>query len=341
MSNKNIFLIIIGGILLTFLLFLPGLSLVKKCPLGLENDLAPGRCPLYQETQQKGVCDLLQTGGFSAMSFDLALKPIWRDFLKPEIWLVIALLGLAVGLIFYRRFIWLRYIILAASVFYLGFFVWFSVCPLKTWQLMFLLKGDIISGLAAFLVFLMPVLLALVVGAIFCGWVCPLGGVQEFWWRAWRRLYFFKAAQNYFRKLNLNRWSFLKYVFLVLIILAVIIKKKLVLCGLDPFGALFGYFKNPAVWVSLIVLATLALVIFRPFCRFFCPFGALLSLLAKISIWQLKIDKQKCHGCELCEKICLLGAIDESGRISQSECFRCGECLAKCPKKAIGLQINK
>lgn len=341
MGNKNIFLIIIGGVLLTFLLFLPGLTALRKCPLGVTSDTFPGRCPLYQDTRQTGVCDLSQAENLSAVGFGFSSATRWRDFFRPEIWFMVALLGAAAALLFWRRFIRLRYLFLALSIFYLGIFVWFAICPLRTWQMLFLLKGDIVSGLAAFLIFLLPVLLALILGAIFCGWVCPLGGLQEFWWRIWRRFKFLAQMQNYFTKLKLVRFSFLKYLFLLIIILAVVIKKRAILCGLDPFGALFGYFQNPITWISLVVFASLALIIFRPFCRFFCPFGALLALLAKISIWQLKIDKQKCQGCKLCEKICLLGAINESGRVSQSECFRCGECLAKCPKKAIGLQINK
>lgn len=207
--------------------------------------------------------------------------------------------------------------------------------------MLFLLKGGIVAGLAAFLIFLLPILVALVLGALFCGWVCPLGGLQEFWWRGFRHVKLLRQLQERVRRFNLARFLYLKYLFLLATVLAVIYWKKPVLCGLDPFGALFGYFKNPVAWISLGIFAILTLIIFRPFCRWFCPYGALLLLLSKISIWQLKIDKQKCQGCKLCEKICLLGAIDESGRISQSECSRCGECLAKCPKKAIGLQINK
>lgn len=341
MNKKNIFLIIIGGVLLTFLLFLPGLTTVKKCPLGLVNDTFPGRCPLYTDSQQTGICDLSQSENLSLAGLNLAQKPIWSDFLRPEIWFVIILLGLASILIFLRRFLYLRYLFLALSIFYLGFFVWFSVCPLKTWQLLFLLKGGIVSGLTSFLIFLIPILVVLIFGALFCGWVCPLGGIQEIWWKIGRKIKPLRLTQNYFIKFNLKRLSFLKYLFLILIILAVIIWKKPVLCGLDPFGLLFGYFKNPVAWVSLAVFAILALIIFRPFCRFFCPFGALLSLLSKISIFQIKIDKQKCQQCNLCQKICWIEAIDKNFKVNQADCSRCGECLIKCPAKAIELKLNK
>lgn len=339
MDRKNIFLIIIGGILLTFLLFLPGLTAVKKCPLGLVNDTFPGRCPLYQDTQQKGVCDLSQSE--SLINFSLPKKPLVRDFFQPEIWFVTGLLGIGSALVFWRRFFYLRYLFLALSIFYLGFFIWFSICPLRTWQLLFLLKGGIVSGLAPFLIFLIPIFVVLIFGALFCGWVCPLGGIQEFWWRIGRKIKPLYLAQNYFRRFNLGRFSFLKYLFLILIILAVVLWKRPILCGLDPFGAIFGYFKNPAVWVSLIVFAVLALAIFRPFCRFFCPYGALLSLLSKISIFQLKTEKEKCQKCNLCQKVCLIEAINKNNQINQGECIRCGECLVKCPVKAIQLKLNK
>jgi len=341
MANKNIFLIIIGGILLTFLLFLPGLTVVKKCPLGLVNDTFPGRCPLYRDTQQTGVCDLSKTESLSGVGFGTISTTQWRDFFSPEIWFVTLFLAISSILIFWQRFIRLRYLFLALSIFYLGIFIWFSICPLKTWQMLFLLKGGIVAGLAAFLIFLLPILVALVLGAIFCGWVCPLGGLQEFWWRGFHQVKLLRRFQKRVARFNLTKFSYLKYLFLLVIVLAVIYWKKPVLCGLDPFGGLFGYFKNSAVLISLIVFAFLALMIFRPFCRFLCPYGALLSLLSKISIFQIKINKQKCQECKLCEKICLLGAIDKSGQISQSDCSRCGECLVNCPKKAIGLQINK
>ncbi|MCD6528620.1 4Fe-4S binding protein, partial [bacterium] len=77
-----------------------------------------------------------------------------------------------------------------------------------------------------------------------------------------------------------------KYIFLIIIILGVIIFKKPILCGLDPFGVLFFKFITLASIISLILLVIIDIFIPRVFCRYFCPYGAILSLLHKLRLFK-------------------------------------------------------
>jgi polyferredoxin len=95
------------------------------------------------------------------------------------------------------------------------------------------------------------------------------------------------------------------------------------------------------MWVLYVFLA--AFVVFRrPFCRGFCPIGALFALLNKTSLLQLRVKEDACKGCNLCEKHCP-GDNKVYCNPTAQDCVRCLECIAHCKRGAteIGLIAPK
>jgi polyferredoxin len=80
--------------------------------------------------------------------------------------------------------------------------------------------------------------------------------------------------------------------------------------------------------------------IYRFFCRYLCPLGAIYALFNKISFYRLRHNKEKCSTCGICEQTCKMG-IDPSVNPSDPECIRCGECVKACPGKALSARFGK
>ena len=86
--------------------------------------------------------------------------------------------------------------------------------------------------------------------------------------------------------------------------------------------------------VILIITILLSIIIYRPFCRYLCPLGAIYGLFNKISFFRIHVDKDKCVGCGLCQKECKLD-IPVWKNPDSMDCIRCGDCKQVCPHKAI------
>jgi polyferredoxin len=87
------------------------------------------------------------------------------------------------------------------------------------------------------------------------------------------------------------------------------------------------------------VSLVLFIIIYRPFCKYFCPYGAVLSLFNLISPYRYRIDKEKCIDCNKCKKVCKMN-VDVHKTPNHLECIRCGKCKKACPTKAIYSGFN-
>ena len=89
--------------------------------------------------------------------------------------------------------------------------------------------------------------------------------------------------------------------------------------------------------IKIVILAGIIICsafIFRPFCRFICPLGAIYGLFNKIALVRIRLDKDACVDCGTCKKTCpmRLNPVKES---NHPDCIRCGKCIADCPVKAL------
>lgn len=192
-------------------------------------------------------------------------------------------------------------------------------------------------------------LMGVTMGRFVCGWLCPFGFIQEL-------LNKIPSPKLKVSK-KFEKFKYLKYVILLVfvIILPMFWVNDLGMGGptfckyICPAGTLEGGIPltllNTSLrsaigflfaWkVALLIITIIAsIVIFRPFCRFICPLGAIYSLFNPISIYRLNIDKHKCTSCGACARKCKMD-IEVYKKPNSLECIRCGECKKACPNKAI------
>lgn len=200
----------------------------------------------------------------------------------------------------------------------------------------------------------------MVVGAVFgrfvCGWLCPFGLIQDLLYK----IPFFKKL----RKLPGDRWlKYLKYVILAgFVILLPLFAVDIVGQGspwfckyICPAGTLEGGIplvsSNPALqaavgwlfaWKNLLLIALilLSILVYRPFCRYLCPLGAVYGLFNPIAFYRYKIEKNLCTGCKACQKACKLD-IPVYEKPNSPDCIRCGACKKTCPQHAICSTFEK
>ena len=203
---------------------------------------------------------------------------------------------------------------------------------------------------AGFLVFV-----GALMGRFVCGWLCPFGLIQDLL----HKIPFVKKIST-FRGDRLLRK--LKYViFLVFVILLPMFVVDMLGQGapyfcklICPAGTLEGgiplVLLNSAMrtavgwlyaWknVLLVVIVLLSVVIYRPFCKYICPLGAVYSVFNPIAVFRYRVDKEACVHCGACAKACKM-QVDPSETPNHPECIRCGSCKKVCPTGAIYSGIN-
>ncbi|MGL1892323.1 MAG: 4Fe-4S binding protein [Spirochaetaceae bacterium] len=169
-------------------------------------------------------------------------------------------------------------------------------------------------------------------GAFFCGWLCPLGSIQEWIGKLGKRL-FKKKYNNIPIKID-KLLGNLRYVVLLLIVLQTTRHLSLMFVKIDPYYALFHFWTGEALPTAILVLFLVllsSLLVQRPWCRWFCPFGAVQGILQLISPWKIR-RTNKCISCNKCSKACPM-KIDVANieYVLDTRCNKCGECLDSCP----------
>jgi ferredoxin len=188
-----------------------------------------------------------------------------------------------------------------ASLAYFGFYRNGCVCAIGAIQNVALGLADpsYIVPLPVIAFCVLPLAMALVAGRVFCGAVCPLGAIQEI---------------VVLRPLAVPGWlektlRLLAYIYLAVAVLFAVTGAAFVICQYDPFVAIFRLAGETALLILGGTVLVLGLFVGRPYCRFFCPMGVLLSLVSRLSAWRVKVTKGECVRCRLCEKSCPYGAI--------------------------------
>lgn len=178
--------------------------------------------------------------------------------------------------------------------------------------------------------------LAILFGPVFCGWVCPLGSIQEWIGKAGRKL--FKNRYNHLVPVKLDRiMRYFRYVVLIMSVYVTARSGLLLFERVDPYYALFKFWSEEVAVSALIVLGvTLVLSLFveRPWCKYACPYGALLGLTNKISIFKIKRSSATCIDCGKCDRGCPMNIeVSKKGAVTDSSCIRCYQCTSEnnCP----------
>lgn len=183
------------------------------------------------------------------------------------------------------------------------------------------------------------------IGRLFCGWLCPMGAIQELLYRLSNGK--LKGRKKYLISTKWDRiLKSLKYGILALnIVLATLLIQALYMnaCPVMAIANIGSYLKISAI--VLLLFLTASLFIERFACRYLCPFGAMMSILLKISNklkiprLMIKVNKEMCVNCDLCSSNCPMQIrVDEKSKVTDSDCIMCFRCKAKCPRKGIDCQ---
>ncbi len=183
-----------------------------------------------------------------------------------------------------------------------------------------------------------PVLLALFLGRVFCGWICPINYLSEIIDRFRRFLS---------RKRFIKDWFVLpKYLLWFALIGELVLTMVLgapIFVWLSPPG-LVGreimmavFFRTLAVeGVVVLMVLTMNLVTRRFYCRYLCPLGGLLAFLGSRRKLVVARKEPVCKECGMCSKVCPLGLDPLNGESRASYCWNCGECVDICPDRTLG-----
>ena len=187
-------------------------------------------------------------------------------------------------------------------------------------------------------------------GRLVCGFLCPFGLFQDLL----HKLPFPKKIQSFKGDRALRR---LKYgILAVFVILLPLFAVDAAGNGspwfckwICPAGTLEGgiplVFTSPILkdalgflfaWKLVIwgIILLLSILIWRPFCKYICPLGAIYSLFNRVSVYRYQVDESKCTHCDRCEKACQMN-IHPQRETNHAECVRCGACKTACPTSAI------
>jgi len=211
----------------------------------------------------------------------------------------------------------LRPLILLVSLVCFGFILNGCSCILFHFQGFILFLFGKTYFWVSFTVVAIILVLTVVFGAIWCGWICMLGALQEFIFKQ-NKWFFLKTRKA--RKIVFT----IQMILFALFVMWISVVKYPVLCSYDPFISIFrlkifnwlGYITVPLLLVS-------SLFIYRPFCRIICPIGFLISLLNNFSFTS-KLKIYECTNCKKCHTHCRINAIQEK-KINNG-CIMCGEC---------------
>ena len=232
---------------------------------------------------------------------------------------------------------------LLISVSVAGFILGKSPNPMegavKTFKCMVGLYPDPMVKLMAFLFF---ILLAIIGNKIICGWACPFGALQELIY-SMPILKKLKKRKLPFKIINAIRA--LLFFIMLLFLFGVIGGKKgfVIYHNLNPFNLFDLDFESLAIILTIVITLTASLVTYRPFCQLICPFGFISWIAERMSIFRVRIDKDKCTECGACIKACPTEATKGlvNGKKITADCFSCARCLKVCPVDAIKYKFIK
>ncbi|MBN2387465.1 MAG: 4Fe-4S binding protein [Anaerolineales bacterium] len=181
--------------------------------------------------------------------------------------------------------------------------------------------------------------LAILFGPVFCGWVCPLGTVQEWTGKFGRRLFGVKRY-NHFIPIKMDRvLRYARYGVLAWVLYVTAQSGRLIFQSYDPYFALFNFWTGEVAASALLILGLslgLSLIVERPWCKYACPYGALLGLSNLLRVFSIRRAVSTCRADGACQTLCPMNIpVDDLKVVRDHQCITCLECTSEacCPVK--------
>lgn len=197
------------------------------------------------------------------------------------------------------------------------------------------------------------ILLGVLLGRFICGFLCPFGWFQDLLHKIPSK----KISTTKLKPLRLLKYAVL--LFSVVLLPALLVNDvglgEPIFCKyICPQGVLEGAIPLSIVdsgiratlgllfawkFTILVVLILLSVFIYRPFCKWICPLGAIYGLMNRVSMTQMNVDKNKCVSCGKCARACKMD-VDVTKTPNHFECIRCGMCVSACPTDAVSIRFG-
>lgn len=217
----------------------------------------------------------------------------------------------------WTRTIW--YILLIVTIGF-GFLILSPIIPYQFQLLVLGQTGTLGAPLVVAIIGIIAILvLSFLFGRHYCGYLCPVGAVQE--------IAYLVPVPKYVPHRK----------FLIITIRLIVFGTFILTALLASFGLLFffgivDFFKVTLTTATVVFILVIIISVFlyRPFCRLICPFGAIASLAAVPAVFRIR-RTGACIRCRKCERAC---PSDEAGADdAKAECYLCGRCIGICPVK--------
>ena len=222
----------------------------------------------------------------------------------------------------------LRWVALVATFLYLG---WFDGGFLSVSHITAVISvgpAVFLEDIPLLLFVVFTVVTTLLVGRVFCGFLCPFGVLQDFLEKVVPR----KFKRELPRALH-ERLYLVKYVCLAAILLPALAGSRAsIFSFFEPFGTVFFLSSSIVLWAIAGGILVASAIVPRFYCRYACPLGAALAVASTVSPFRIR-RVEHCDHCKVCEQACPTGAI-EGPRIDFRECVRCNICETKLIEKA-------
>ncbi len=268
-------------------------------------------------------------------------EPI-SEILTAIIWLLVMVVTLI--LVYKKKLIQIASIIILTIVFIVTGIIFGAqpnpVLPFQNLIMRIEMGETLLLILRSFNITAILLLTTFFFGRIFCGYACALGAIQELM----SKFQFKSNLKDQKNKktiyLNPKIAFYIRIGYFIIFIISGIVWGLAVVQYLNVFEG-FKIIKNPgfpivgipAILIGIIIITSI--FIYRPWCRLFCPFGALADFTSRVSLFKLR-RTDACNDCGLCEKIC---PTQEAERDSlKGECYLCNRCVEICPQNAIEMK---
>ena len=200
------------------------------------------------------------------------------------------------------------------------------------------------SALAAVIV---PLVLTLLFGRVFCSWLCPIGLILELVVKINDK----KKYIPWIKKIKL--WDF-RYTFAGVLLILCFLFGVTLISVFDPPHALgremVYLFTDKRLSIAgtgllAFVLIVDLLILRRGWCRYLCPSGGCLSIIGKARLLRLKLKNEECIDCGICSQACQFGLNPtclktDPKAFKWTVCDNCAICADNCPKGAIGFELR-
>ena len=228
-------------------------------------------------------------------------SPREQVFSYVDIGVLVLALSLAAYLTLSKRSRRDLVVLIIFCLLYFGFYRKGCICAVGAIQNVALAAGnpDYRLPLTAAAFFALPLVFALFFGRVFCAAACPLGAIQDV---------------VLLRPVKVPPWlesglGLMPFVYLGAAVLFAYTDSVFIICKYDPFVSFFRLGGTPSAFSLGAVMLLVAVFVGRPYCRFVCPYSALLRMLSPFAKWRVVLNRGECVRCHLCADACPFGAI--------------------------------